>query len=145
MAESPKESFFFFFKWTRVWISYPMIDSFLVVHIVKNYRNDNTKHDRERFLQAFLSKIDGKWRHRGSNKILAVCGLGFPGGVSGKEPTCQCRTHNKMRVQFLGQEDPLEEGMTTHSSSLAWRVPWTEEPSKLHPEDCKELDTTEAT
>ena len=30
-------------------------------------------------------------------------------------------------VQYLGQEDPLEEGMTTHSSILAWRIPWTEE------------------
>ena len=34
-------------------------------------------------------------------------------------------------VQFLGQEDPLEEGMTTHSSILAWEVPWTEEPGGL--------------
>ena len=32
------------------------------------------------------------------------------------------------RVQFLGREDPLEEGMATHSSLLAWRIPWTEEP-----------------
>ena len=32
------------------------------------------------------------------------------------------------RVQSLGQEDPLEEGMATHSSILAWRIPWTEEP-----------------
>ena len=31
-------------------------------------------------------------------------------------------------VQFLGQEDPLEKGMATHSSFLAWRIPWTEEP-----------------
>ena len=31
-------------------------------------------------------------------------------------------------VQSLGQEDPLEEGMATHSSILAWRIPWTEEP-----------------
>ena len=30
-------------------------------------------------------------------------------------------------VQFLGQEDPLEKKMATHSSSLAWRIPWTEE------------------
>ena len=30
-------------------------------------------------------------------------------------------------VQFLGQEDPLEKGMATHSSFLAWRIPWTEE------------------
>ena len=34
-------------------------------------------------------------------------------------------------VQSLGQEDPLEEEMATHSSILAWRIPWTEEPSRL--------------
>ena len=33
------------------------------------------------------------------------------------------------QVRSLGQEDPLEEGMATHSSILAWRIPWTEEPS----------------
>ena len=36
-----------------------------------------------------------------------------------------------MRIQFLGQEDHLEEGMATHSSILAWRIPWTEEPGGL--------------
>ena len=35
------------------------------------------------------------------------------------------------QVQSLGQEDPLEKGMATHSSILAWRVPWTEEPGGL--------------
>ena len=35
------------------------------------------------------------------------------------------------RVQSLGQEDPLEEGMATHSSILTWRIPWTEEPGGL--------------
>ena len=34
-------------------------------------------------------------------------------------------------VQSLGQEDPLEEGMATHSNTLAWRIPWTEEPGGL--------------
>ena len=34
-------------------------------------------------------------------------------------------------VQSLGQEDPLEEEMATHSSILAWRIPWTEEPGRL--------------
>ena len=34
-------------------------------------------------------------------------------------------------VPSLGQEDPLEEGMATHSSILAWRIPWTEEPGRL--------------
>ena len=36
----------------------------------------------------------------------------------------------EMRVQSVGQEDPLEEEMATHSSILAWRIPWTEEPGK---------------
>jgi len=36
-----------------------------------------------------------------------------------------------MQVWFLGQEDALEEGMATHSSILAWKIPWTEEPGRL--------------
>ena len=36
------------------------------------------------------------------------------------------------RVQSLGWKDPLEKGMATHSSILAWRIPWTEEPGGLH-------------
>jgi len=36
-----------------------------------------------------------------------------------------------LRVQSLGREDPLEEGMATHSSILAWRIPWPEEPGEL--------------
>ena len=34
-------------------------------------------------------------------------------------------------VESLGREDPLEQGMATHSSILAWRIPWTEEPGRL--------------
>ena len=50
-----------------------------------------------------------------------------------------------MWVRSLDQEDPLEEGMATHSSILAWRVPWTEKPvggATFH-RGCRELDTTE--
>ena len=36
-------------------------------------------------------------------------------------------------VRSLGQEDPLEKEMATHSSTLAWRIPWTEEPGRLQP------------
>ena len=36
-----------------------------------------------------------------------------------------------MAVQSLGREDPLEEGMATHSNILAWRIPWTEEPGGI--------------
>ena len=49
----------------------------------------------------------------------------FPGGLVVKSllPTMQV-----MWVQSLGQEDPLEKEMATHSGILAWRIPWTEEP-----------------
>ena len=47
-------------------------------------------------------------------------------------------------VQSLGCEDPLEEGIASHASILAWRIPWTEEPGGLYsPWDHKESDTSE--
>ena len=46
-------------------------------------------------------------------------------------------------VASLGQEDPLENGMETHSSIVAWRIPWTEEPGELQSWGGKESDTTE--
>ena len=45
--------------------------------------------------------------------------------------------------QSLGQKDPLEKGMETHSSILAWRIPWTEEPGRLQSMGCKESDKME--
>ena len=45
-------------------------------------------------------------------------------------------------VRSLGQEDPLEKEMATHSSIVAWEISWTEGPGRLHPRDWKELDTT---
>ena len=50
-----------------------------------------------------------------------------------------------MQVQSLGWEDPLEKEMATHSSILAWQIPWTEEPGGLSPWGRKESDTTEHT
>ena len=46
-------------------------------------------------------------------------------------------------VRYPSQEDPLEKGMATHSSFLAWRIPWTEEPGGCCPWSCRESDTTE--
>ena len=46
-------------------------------------------------------------------------------------------------VQSLNQEDPLEKEMATHSSVLAWRIPWTEEIGGLQSMGHKELDTIE--
>ena len=51
----------------------------------------------------------------------------LPGGSVVKNPPEMKET----RVQSLGGEDPLEEAMATHSSMLAWRIPWTEEPDRL--------------
>ena len=51
----------------------------------------------------------------------------------------------EIQVLLLGQEDPLEEGMATHSSILAWRIPWTEKTGGLNAWGCKESNTTETT
>ena len=50
---------------------------------------------------------------------------------SGKESSCQCKEMQKTWVRSLGWEDPLEEKMVTYSSTLAWRIPWTEWPGRL--------------
>ena len=51
----------------------------------------------------------------------------FPGGSEGKMSAAMQET----RVQSLSWEDPLEKEMAIHSSILAWRIPWTEKPSRL--------------
>ena len=49
----------------------------------------------------------------------------------------------KIQIQFLGREDPLEEAMVTHSSILTWKIQWTEEPGGCSPWGHKESDKTE--
>ena len=61
---------------------------------------------------------------------LLISVLGFPGGPAVKNPPVM-QEPQETQVQSLGQEYPLEEGMTTHSSVLAWRIPSTEEPGGL--------------
>ena len=58
---------------------------------------------------------------------LVAVSLGFPGGSDSKESTSMQETW----VQSLNQEDPLEKGKATHSSTLAWRIPWVEESGRL--------------
>ena len=60
---------------------------------------------------------------------LSLDCLGFPGGSDGKAPACNVET----RVRSLGRGDRLEKEMATHSSTLAWKIPWTEEPGRLGP------------
>ena len=71
------------------------------------------------------------WGHKESDMTdFHFTSLIFPGGASGKEPACQCR-RQETQVPSLGGEDPLEEAMATHSSILAWTIPWKEEPDGL--------------
>ena len=51
-------------------------------------------------------------------------------------------TMQETRVQSLGQEDPLEKEMSTHSSILTWEIPWAVEPGRLPVHEVQESDTT---
>ena len=62
---------------------------------------------------------------------------GFPDGANGKEFACQRETHKRCWLDPWVGKIPLEKGMATHSSILAWEIPWTEESGG------KESDTTE--
>ena len=60
---------------------------------------------------------------------ISYC-IWLPRWPGSEEPACQCWRHKRPGFD-LSWEDPLEEGMATHSSFLAWRIPWTEEPGGL--------------
>ena len=66
----------------------------------------------------------------GENWITSILGstkMGFPVAQMVKNPPAMLETW----VQSLGKKDPLEKGIAIHSIILAWRIPWTEEPSRL--------------
>ena len=63
-------------------------------------------------------------------KKTSVERTGFPDGSVGKECAWMQETQ-ETQVQSLSREDPLKEQMAAHSSILAWKIPWTEEPSGL--------------
>ena len=66
------------------------------------------------------------------NHFYVVACMGFPRWFSGKESACPCRTCKRCGFNPWVRKIPLEKEMVTHSSILAWRVPWTEEPDGLH-------------
>ena len=55
--------------------------------------------------------------------------MGFPGGASSKEPGCQRRRHKRQGFDSWVGKIPWSRVWPTHSSILAWRIPWTEKPS----------------
>ena len=65
---------------------------------------------------------------------------GFPGDSVVKNPPAMQKMRLEPWVQSLGQEDPLEKEMTTHSSILAWEIPWTKEPGGLQSMGSQELN-----
>ena len=79
-------------------------------------------------LTCYLS-CNRHWNFLGDVEISRSLGqaLIFPGGFDSKESSCSAEDW----ARFLGQEDPLEKGMATHSGILAGRIPWTEEPGGL--------------
>ena len=79
------------------------------------------KQDTPKVFWVFLDELGSSLNHQ-----LFYNGV-YPGSSDGKESTAIQET----QVQSLGQEDPLEKGMATHSSILTWRIPWTEEPGRL--------------
>ena len=62
--------------------------------------------------------------------LATITNRGFPSGSAVKNPPAM-QELQKTWVQSLGEEDPLEEGMATHSSILAWRIPRSEETGEL--------------
>ena len=77
-----------------------------------------------------IASVAAGWS--GKEVVLCTsCNLskGFPGGAVVENSPANAGDMDS--VPSLGQEDPLEKGMATHSSILAWRIPWTEEPGRL--------------
>ena len=82
------------------------------------------------FLTSSMQAFNRFPRNVLCHSLSVTIGLHIPGS-SGCSYTCQCRRSRRCRVQFLCQEDSLEEEMATHSSILAWKNPWSEEPGRL--------------
>ena len=71
---------------------------------------------------GFLPSLPGRAEVGGTASLVRL-----PGGSAVKNPPAK----QGARIEFLGQEDPLEKEMATHSGILAWRIPWKEEPGGL--------------
>ena len=83
------------------------------------------------FTQSELIMSTIHYKSCSDSPSFRIIKTGFAGGSSGKEPTYQCRRHKRYRFNLWVRNIPLEKGMTTHSSSLAGEIPWTEKPDKV--------------
>ena len=118
------------------WLNFIVFEYLLNIHI-KNFNfAQNLRYNlllRKESI-SFIFKIN----------FYFLLNIGFPSGsVIRIHPPMQ--ETQEMWVQFLSWEDPLEKEMATHSSILAWRIPWTEEPEGCSPWGHRESDATEHT
>ena len=113
----------------KYWINFVVKVAFIANHILclkiflqgKNVCVWACVHTWSWEVLSYGKGMDGEEQETGINRT------GFRGGSDGKESACKQETW----VWSLGWEVPLEKGMATHSSILAWEVPWTEEPGRL--------------
>ena len=93
------------------------------------------------FFPSYLERSVSDNYYTTNNCIWLLLYADFLGGSAVKNPPAMQET----RVLSLGQEDPLEKEIATHSSILAWEIPWTEEPGRLQSMGSQVSDTTLAT
>ena len=126
-SPSPWFLFFVFWKYSDIYSNMLIPHLPLVLRLRSITLQIHRKFLRRLYIFTFLSTFK-----------VCVC-WDFPGDSDSKESPAKQET----QVQFLGQEHPLEKEMATHSSILAWRIPWTEDLVGYSPRGHKELDRTE--
>ena len=131
----------------------------ILIRKVLDHVSAPVSHSSHVFWMPIISLSCPSWRISPSFQLLASfpLGLHIPSLVPislislclpnlGASLLAQLVNHlpamQETQVQSLGQEHPLEKEMATHSSILAWRIPWTEEPGRLHSTGSQELDIT---
>ena len=92
------------------------------------HRSINIKRLTKKRKGGFRLYFNAEQRRRGRERSGMGFLLGFPGGSDGKSVCLQC---GRPGFDSWGQEDPLEKEMAIHSSTLSWKIPWTEKPGRL--------------
>ena len=126
-----KASFSFIFLSSFLWGCHPLSQFQLSLpwQPVSGIKMSNTKQEGLSILKCRRPQFESwdwkiPWRR---DRLPIAVFMGFPGGADGKESAAM----REIWVRSLGWEEPLEEGMATHSSILAWRIPMEKEPGGL--------------
>ena len=93
--------------------------------------------------EAWWAAVSGVAQSRTRLKRLSSSSSTVPIGLYGGSRIKKLPAVQETQVQSLGQEDPLEKEMATHTSILSWEILWTEEPGRLQLMECQRTDMTE--